>query len=455
VKRRVCLVVVAVLGSLLIAIPDAKACSCMPSDPRDQLHAADGAFSGTYMGREPTDITDPYAEWDYIFETDTVYKGDIGETIEVRAPANGAGCGLEYAEGSAAALFATEEEGVWHSQLCQTIWPELLADAAAPFPAPDAEGPPVLLVGGSFGEVRVIALDAQGRTAGYGYGEGDALLMSLCPGGERSIEMVGGYSTEENRSVDVRRISDLSVEDTTGAPASWRDEYVFPLDAACISPEAETVVFARGFANDQRYTELRRFAGGSTELIQRGRASEAALGSKRAFLAQGKKIVAVDLAGGEKSLFRRFTRRITHLTLTPDGRRLAAISGAASEDGKLVVMRTSDGKVTARRTLDMEARYGSLEWAGDEALLLSGLAQRSPIYSRSLKVKALIKDWFPVSSVIDGCKLFGVGYGALATGSACADGTFEMKREFFSPVTYSLLRLPDGTEVNAPPAEGS
>ena len=450
-KRRVALIVIALVGSLLIAIPEAQACSCMANDPRDSLHANDGAFSGTYVGREPVDLTDPYAEWDYVFETDKVYKGDIGETIEVRAPADGAGCGLEYSEGQAAALFVYTEEGVWYSDLCRTVPPELLEIAAAPFPEPDAEGPPVALVGGSFGEVRVIAVDGQGRTAGYGYGEGDALHMSLCPGGERSIEMVGAYLNDEQRSVDVRRLSDLKVQTTTLAPDRWLDEFAFPVDAVCTSEAGSAVVFSRGFADDTGYTELTRFEDGSAESILRSKARHGAVGTEYGFLGKRKKITKVDLVSGEQNPLRVFGQRVSHLALSPDNTRLALIVGARAKDGKLLVLRTADGKVTARRELTGQSTFAKLEWADDESLLFWGLTRNAPLYSRSLRVKATVRDWFPENAVADGCTLYGAAYGVLIQASACEGGTGSVLREFFSPVTYSVLELPDGTEIDAPP----
>ena len=378
-KRRVALIVIALVGSLLIAIPDAHACSCMASDPRDDLHAADGAFAGTYVGREPVDLTDPYADWDYHFETETVYKGDIGETIAVRAPSNGAGCGLEYSEGSPAALFVYLEEGVWHSELCRTVPQEILEIAAAPFPEPNAQGPPVALVGGSFGEVRVIAVDAQGRTAGYGYGDGDALLMSMCPGGQRSIEMVGAYLTQEERFVDVRSISDLEVVATTAAPGNWVDEFAFPIDVSCTDEQGSAVVFSRGYVDDANYTELTRFEDGSAESILRSTAKHGAVGRQYAFLGARKKVSKVDLCSGGRSLLRSFGQRASHLTLSPDNSRLALIVGARTDAGKLLVVRTDNGKVTARRELSSQASFAKLEWADDNSLLFWGLTQTSPL----------------------------------------------------------------------------
>ena len=66
-------------------------------------------------------------------------------------------------------------------------------------------------------------------------------------------------------------------------------------------------------------------------------------------------------------------------------------------------------------------------------------------------MKAQIKDWFPENAVVAGCTLYGVGYGVLAEADACDGGPLAVTREFFSPVTYSVLTLPEGTEIDAPP----
>lgn len=449
-KSRVALLVAVIFGSLLIAIPDAHACSCMASDPRDDLNASDGAFIGTYVGREPVDVTDPYADWNYIFETEEVFKGDIGETVEVRAPANGAGCGLEYPEGSPAALFLDREDNLWHSGLCQTVFPDALREAAAPFPVPDAEGPPRLLVGGSFGEVRVIALDAEGRTAGYGYGEGDALYMSLCPGRQRSIEMVGGYRTDEQRSVDVRRLSDLKVETRTLAPQRWIDGFVFPEEAVCTSRNGSAVVFSRGYENGEEYRELTRFQDGAVRPILRTKAVHAALGAKKVFLARHKRLSVMVLRTGQKRLLRVFGRRVSQMALSPDGTRLALTLGAASDAGKLMVLRTEDGKKMARRHLAGSAQ-SRLTWVRDDSLFLWGSRRSSPLYDRFLQKRSEIRDWYLDAAVRVGCTLYGVGYGTVAEASACEGGSPAVTRGFFSPVTYSLMPLPRGTEINAPP----
>ena len=450
-KTKILVLAVAVLGSILLVVPEAKACSCMQGDARDQLHASDGAFVGTYVGREPADAADPFGEYDYIFETEKVYKGDIGATVEVRAPENGAGCGLEYPEGARGALFAYLEEGVWRSDLCRTLPPKLLEEVSQPFPDPNAEGSPRFLVGGSFGEVRVLAVDARGRTAGYGYGEGDALHMSLCPGGGRSIEMVGDYGRDQERFVDVRRIRDLKVTSTTTAPAHWAADYAFPLGAACTNRAGDAVVLSRGYADDAHYTEVTRFVDGKTDVVHRGTAGEGAVTKKKVFLAEGRVLRVVDLATEEVRVLRRFDRRISHVTVSPDGSRLAGILGARSSDGEMVVMRSRDGKGTALRGLDGETRFALLTWLSDNALMLAGLDRNAPVYDRSLRLLSHVTDWFPMSSVAQSCKLFGVGYGALAKTSLCGGGTPEIRRTYFSPVTNSLVALPRGTEVEAPP----
>ena len=67
-----------------------------------------------------------------------------------------------------AVIVSPRDDGLWNSSLCQQINAQELHDAAQPFPAPDGEGPIKMLVGGSWGEMGIVALDSQGRTLAYG-----------------------------------------------------------------------------------------------------------------------------------------------------------------------------------------------------------------------------------------------------------------------------------------------
>jgi hypothetical protein len=442
------------LTAPLLGIQEAKACSCIPSDPRDDLHASDGAFIGTYVGREPVNPADPYGEYDYIFDTETVFKGEVEDVVRVRAAANGATCGLEYSEGTTGGLFLERDDGFWRSNLCKTERPDRLRDAAQPFARPNAKGPPRLLLGGSFGEVRVIALDTHGDIAGYGYGDGDALLMSLCPGGETSTEVLGTPYALAAASVDVRRVSDLSVQRTIAGPSRWKDAPILPFSARCIGAEGDTAVFARGFDDDGEFSEIVLFAGDDVATVDRGDLSSAAFGRDLLYASDGRAIVAMAYDGRGRRTVATMDEDVSHLALSPDERLLAGLTGAATGDDtptEMFVMRTEDGQVRARRELGGNPPR-ALEWAGSRRLLLP----RNPagqVVDRDLEKLGKVSGWFPVSSVALGCRLFGPGYGAVARASVCDPGSALIIREFFSPITYSMVKLPRGTEVDAPPRD--
>ena len=452
-KRSASLVIM-LLATMAIAVPEARACSCGPSDPRDDLHESDGAFIGMYVGREPSDPADPFADHDYIFETEKVFKGEIGEVVEVRSASDGAACGLEYPEGARAALFLDEEEGLWRSNLCRTVQPGLLERAAAPLPAPDARGAPRLLVGGSFGEVRVIALGRAGRTAGYGYGEGDLHHMSLCPGGRRSVELASDRYFQPPIFVDVRKLSTLDVTSTKEAPDGWSDASVFPLGISCVDRDGAAVVAGRGFEKGATFIELRRFSAGATSRIYKGRATSAAIGRRNAYLSAGRDIFTIDLADGSRNRLTTLERAVSHLTLSPDGRSVAGYIGATfreeDDPAHVFVIRSRDGEELARTSTGETTYFGSIDWVSNKHLIQTSGA-KTLLRTRSLQPVRGFRNWAPADATAVGCALFGVGYGVLARSSICEEKPLRPERTFFSPITTGILRLPKGTEMNAPP----
>jgi len=115
------------------------------------------------------------------FQVDEEFKGDLGDTVVIRTPGTGAQCGLGGGVGSRMALFANEEEDHLTSSLGLQVSDSIMREVTSPFPAPDGRGDARLVIGGSFGETRVLALDRAGRILGYGYGEGDVQELSICP----------------------------------------------------------------------------------------------------------------------------------------------------------------------------------------------------------------------------------------------------------------------------------
>ena len=173
-------VLLAALAAALVLAGEALACSCLVGDPRDMLERSAGAFSGTLVERVVEG-----EEALHTFSVDHAVKGSLGSTVQVKSHRDGATCGLEIALGQRVGLFLDREGETWTSTLCQQIDPDELLAAAAPLPAPTGSGPVAVLVGGSFGDVRTVALDDRGRVLAYGAGDGDVLALSVCPGSER------------------------------------------------------------------------------------------------------------------------------------------------------------------------------------------------------------------------------------------------------------------------------
>jgi hypothetical protein len=179
---------VATVG-VLVASPMriALACSCALPEPRDALAEADAAFVGELV-EGPYGGSGEQPIWRFSVETSV--KGDLGSQVDVRSPASGVSCGFEVAAGERVGVLLYEEKGEWHGGLCTQIGPGELLAAAGPLPAPEGIGPVTFLVGGSFGEKRLLALDDRGRTLGYGGGRGETLALGICPGSRVAVESV-------------------------------------------------------------------------------------------------------------------------------------------------------------------------------------------------------------------------------------------------------------------------
>ena len=191
VVRRAAACVAVAAAALAAGVQPARACSCAREDPRTVLARADAAFVGTLLerreGRPARSSADPVT---LVFRVLESVKGRLGSTVEVVTAASGASCGVEARIGQTIGLFLERVGGVWQSNLCRQVSPSELRAAARPLPRPDGRGPVAFLVGGRFGPARTLALDAQGRTLAYGRGEGESLMVSVCPGGRRVAEVV-------------------------------------------------------------------------------------------------------------------------------------------------------------------------------------------------------------------------------------------------------------------------
>jgi hypothetical protein len=328
---RIALVLACLAASLAFA-GQALACSCAIGDPRDMLQRSAGAFTGTLLDR--------VVEGDqaiHTFSVEDAVKGDIGATVQVRSHRDGATCGLEIGIGQRVGLFLDREGTEWVSNLCQQIAPDELLAAAAPLPAPTGSGPTSVLVGGSFGDMRSVALDAQGRVLAYGPGDGDVLALSVCPGSEHAVEVVslpfeegGGYA------VEVRDLATMAITGRLGGPADFAA--ASPGAVTCVARDGgEAVVFTREFGDSPRPDRLLRVTAGDSELVWRGSAWSASFGPRHAYVCTGPKgtrAVAVSLATGRETFLAKVPRFLGPVSLSPNGRHLAGVAFSSPSSGE-------------------------------------------------------------------------------------------------------------------------
>jgi hypothetical protein len=129
-----------VLGIAMVGFPQpASACSCVVMDADRFLEESDAAFIGTVRSSEIRSVNED-AIW--LFEVEQTIKGDPGETVEVRTPAERSMCGLSLQEGDRTGMFLNQHDGKWHSSVCSLVVPDALLAAAEDLPPPTAPADP-------------------------------------------------------------------------------------------------------------------------------------------------------------------------------------------------------------------------------------------------------------------------------------------------------------------------
>lgn len=380
--------------ALAAATTNAAACSCFHGDPRKMLVDADAAFVGRLV-EQPSRSSSSTALVPYAFEVDRAIKGRLPRRIEVYGSASSASCGIEAPVGQPIGLYLSREGGRWHSSLCQQVSPADLLAAARPLPAPTGKGPAALLAGGSFGDVRTIALDRQGRTLGYGRGRGETILLDGCPGGKRAAEIA---RTSSGFVLAVRELDTLRLvrERPLRLSADLRPDLV-----DCRSRNADTILlFARTEVGPLGVISEHR--GARSRVLHRSEGVAAVFGSRSAYLVSGTRadrLVAVDLANGRERRLARVPAGTGSLALSPDGTRLAAVAYSAPAPGaprsRVVALDLRGGTPTLRSTpLRASNVSGTIGWLDNRsfAFLPDGYGVDAlRVYDTSLRLRARVE----------------------------------------------------------------
>ena len=413
-------VVVVLLVSLVAAASattDAAACSCAPGDPRRMLAQADAAFVGKLVERPGGDFSSSAEPGVYVFELEQAVKGKLGRRIEVIAAVSGASCGIEAQIGARIGLFLTRRDGAWHSSLCRQVDAEQLLAAARPLPAPTGSGPVALLVGGSFGDARTIALDRNGRTLGYGRGKGETLLLDACPGGARAVEVVRGPS---GMSLAVRDLRTLRL--TREQPLRLRQN-LYPSTVDCRTRNGDRILLFAGHEAGPLGVILRFAEAGSTEL-HRGRGVAAVFGERHAYLTTGRlanRLMTVDLERGGSRQLRAVPTGTGALALSPDGTHLAAVAYSApfpnAPPSRVLNIDLGTPRASLRSTaLRASNISGRISWLNNNRLAFlpgGGDQDALRIYDRSLRLQARLA-WPARLGVIRDNTAYGITWGTQA-----------------------------------------
>jgi hypothetical protein len=474
--RIVCLT--SVLLFVLAIAPTAHACSCFAGDPRERLEAADGAFIGVLLSRDPPAVVgDSGQTTTYHFRVDERFKGDLGETVDVESASNGAACGFEVQPGQKMGFFIDREGGTWHGGLCGQIDPDDLRKAAKPLPPPDGTGDLAFLLGGGFGEARTLGLDASGKTLQYGYGAGDTLLASVCPGSRFAVEIAQGdggppfpsklavrdlETFEVVRETALRELPARTVTGRSGEPTEERS--LSPRAVSCRSQAGDdAVVFATNVDSGEERTIARivRVRGSEESVVWEGTGSAAALPADRGSALVGtttSKLIEVDLASGAvRDLAKIPGVPGLDLALSPDHRRLAALAQNESDDYPDQHAFVADLRTGAVKDVMVRDKR-QMVWISNDRLAAvpgGGDSEEVVVFDAALERVTKWTGWNAATTICVNGTLYGAGWGKLTSAPALKGGVKQL-RTFDSPEVYELVAVPPrSAEPEAAAAPGA
>jgi hypothetical protein len=390
------------LVTLAAGVESARACSCALPDARAALTQADGAFVGRLIARREANQRAVLT-----FSVERTLKGSIGSTVEVVTASNSAACGIELSSGTRVGLVLDRRGGAWNGHLCWQFDPEELLTAASPLPAPNGRGPVALVVGGEFGDVRLLALDARGRTLAYGRGGGRAGLVSVCPGRQRIAELA---YTGRGTVIAIRRTRALRIlgRQTVVLPGQRNAQRL-----RCNDPAgANVVVFARGPSGDSpAKSALYRLRAGRLDAIWNGAAFDAALTASTAFLsagARGRNLLRVDLATGRARALATLPGQATALAVDRTGQLLAGVDTRVGRSARIVRVDLRKGRARIATTrLPADEGLAQVFWLpGGRLLFAPAYGSTARVLDDSLRTRSRFR-WRALSSELVGNQLFG------------------------------------------------
>lgn len=422
--------VVAILGVLVPIGRSAHACSCAGGDPRASLEHADAAFIGTLTFRSEPEGGAGVV--DLRFRVDEDIKRNLGREVVIRSGASGSSCGIYARLGRPTAMFLQRKGDGWSASLCSQVEPDVLRRVAAPLPAPDSQGPVSLLVGGSFGDARAVALDRDGGIVAYGEGDGRIAGFGVCEGSRRVVEAVtkavdNRWSTVEVAVRDIQTLELLRtsrVEELEGRPGR------FPVAVSCRDPTGDDVHIAG--RNDNGLKVVRMHAGKGTEVYEGvGRAVSFSQKRNIAYLAVKKSIVELDMRDGSTRELATLPLTPASLALSPDESVLAGTNGSSPPKGRAFTFDLRTNKLSVG-----EGQWGDPIWLDRSTFVLrlhdEGVRRA---YDTSVEPVPFRRQWPSDPAAVADGELYGVSDGVVTVSD---DSGVRVLRAFDHPVVYAL-----------------
>ena len=434
---RLFLVVGATALTLLVAAPAASACSCAPIDPRDAFAEADAAILGEVVARE----VESESTIRHTIRVTRTFKGTPGEEVVLRSDANSS-CSNDYEVGTRVSLLLHLWRGRWTTFACDYLSPEQMARASRPLPRPNGRPPARLLLGGSLGPARTIALGSLGGTIAYGFRDGLTWNLAACPGATRVAE----HATVGRRHVIVmRRLPSLAfMWRRTLGREQWTDVHAI----ACNSRSGQSVV---AFVADHT-SAPNRLVGvgrGAVRTIWTGTGRFPAIGRDRAYVLRTRGFVAVDLrTGAERWVAQGRTFGGTS-ALNRAGRLLAL----QTRTGLAVYDVTGEPRLLAERDFVAEVS-GTLAWGTSRLGIFPSLDDigQAQVYTPTLEHVRTF-GWNGASPVILNGTVYGIasnaGWDSQVVARGLRSGALRVLRRLDTPELYELAAIPSAWASSA------
>lgn len=419
------------LAVLAATAEPARACSCALPDARAMLPRADGAIVARLVARRVEG-----GRATHVFRVLESVKGRFGGTLNVVSAASGAACGLELRVGQTTGLFLQRRGGRWESSLCYQVDADRLRAAARPLPPPNGRGPAAFLVAGRYGPYRSLALDARGRTLGYGRGAGRVAAFGVCPGSRLALELLPG----RRAYLAVRALPRMRL--LSRRPLGIAAGSGYEPDVSCRARDgSEAAVFVtRPFRSgaDSRVLLLRR--GRPARTVWRGRAQYGRVGPRLAYVAAGRgdRLVRVALATGRTTPAAR-TRPARGVAIRPDGRAVAVVSEL------WVTLVRLDSQAPRLVRIRLPACCGGrVVWLADgrAALLSYG---RPLILDAGFRRVGRVRGWFGLTAAARGARLVGVDFRGRLVDLPTTGGAVRVLRDLPGPTAFAMTAVPPPT----------